>query len=65
MGFWPLIVTMILGIVVIEAIKDVAKHRMVNKNELKTLQEDITEIKKELQEIKESIADLIIKSDQI
>ena len=65
MGFWPLIVLMVLGIVIIEAIKDVAKRRAVNKEELKELKQDISEIKAELQEIKEYIADLVIKTDEI
>lgn len=65
MGFWPLIVLMVLGIIIIEAIKDVAKHRAINKNELEELEQDISEIKQELQEIKEYLADIIIKTDEI
>ena len=65
MGFWPLIVLMVLCIVVIEAIKDVAKHRVIKNKDLEKLEQDISEIKKELSEIKEYLADIIIKTDGI
>lgn len=65
MGFWALIVLMVLGVVIIHAIKDVAKHRVINKNELAELKQDINEIKEDLKEIKEYVADIIIKTDSI
>jgi len=65
MGFWSYIVIMVLGIVIIQAVKDVANRQSIRKKELKKLNQDINEIKSELKEIKEYIADLVIKSDQI
>jgi uncharacterized membrane protein (DUF106 family) len=57
-----LVSVVVLGPIVIGVIYSLLKRRAISNQELKTLQNDIAQIKADITEIKEHIADFIIKT---
>ena len=64
MEFWTAVVILVLGVSIVQAIQEVAKRRVTSAQELEPIRQDIAHIRKDLEEIKESIADLIIQQDR-
>jgi len=56
------IITIVLGPIIIGVTYSLLKHRTVNKQELRELQDNIGQIRADIEEIKEQIADYIIKT---
>lgn len=65
MDFWTFLIVIILGVTTIQAVQDIMKRRAVGGKELDSLREEITTIRQDIEEIKESIADLIIHNDRL
>ncbi len=64
MDFWIFVIVLVLGVTAIEAIKDIVKKRAIGSKELESLHQDIALMKKDIEEVKEYLADLIIQNDR-